>query len=313
VLEEAITGQIGLVKAWKADEFGNLVFRGTARNFNPECAMAAKYTIAEVDEIVPTGSINPADVHLPGIYVKAIVKTQADKKFEKVTLAKEAVEEDKDKKRVRIVKRAALELKDGMSVNLGIGIPTLAANYLPKGARIMLQSENGLLGMGPYPKPGQQDPDFINAGKETITMLPGASLFSSSESFAMIRGGHVDLTMLGAMEVSQEGDLANWIIPGKVVKGMGGAMDLVSSGARVVVTMEHNSKKGEFKIMEKCKLPLTGQKVVDRIITELAVFDVQKGKGLVLRELAEDTTLDEVRKRTGCSFTVAPDLQKMQG
>lgn len=318
VMEEAITGDIGIVKAWKADTYGNLIFRGTSSNFNPECAKAGKFTIAEVEEIVPAGELDPHHIHVPGVYVQAIVKANVEKKIERLTLDKGEVTDDTPttpaaERRQRIVRRAALELKDGMNVNLGIGIPTLASNYLPEGASIMLQSENGLLGMGPYPKPGQEDPDLINAGKETVSYLPGSSLFSSSESFAMIRGQHIDVTILGAMEVASNGDLANWIIPGKMVKGMGGAMDLVSSGSRVVVTMEHCSKKGAPKILNTCSLPLTGRSVVDCIITELAVFQVDKEAGkLVLTEHAEGVSVDEIREKTEASFDVSSDLCVMR-
>eukprot|EP00475_Leptophrys_vorax_P032437 TRINITY_DN5001_c0_g1_i1.p1 TRINITY_DN5001_c0_g1~~TRINITY_DN5001_c0_g1_i1.p1 ORF type:complete len:201 (+),score=68.27 TRINITY_DN5001_c0_g1_i1:174-776(+) len=199
-----------------------------------------------------------------------------------------------------------------MSVNLGIGMPTLASNYVPKGVTIMLQSENGLLGIGPYPKTGFEDPDLINAGKETVSYIPGSSIFSSSQSFAMIRGQHVELTVLGALQVSQFGDIANWIIPGKMVKGMGGAMDLVSSGTRVVVTMEHTAKGDAPKILKSCSLPLTGSRCVNRIITELGVFDVDFQKGLTLIEIAEDTTLDHIKKVTEAPFEVASNLRPMQ-
>jgi len=269
---------------------------------------------------VPVGSLSPNAIHLPGIYVDRIVPATEPKGIETLTLAADpsaqlgsqaASEKPSKDIRHKIAKRAAKELGDGFYVNLGVGMPTLVTEHMPPGVNLWLQSENGILGMGPFPTREQVDPDIINAGKETVTLLPGASTFDSSESFAMIRGGHIDVAILGAMEVSQAGDIANFMVPGKLVKGIGGAMDLVSNPDRtkVIAVLQHCAKDGTPKIRKECTLPLTGARAVTQIITEMAVFNVDRQAGeMELIELAEGVTMDELKAVTEADFKVREPL-----
>lgn len=321
ILEQSIKGDYALIKGWKADTKGNIIFRKTAQNLNPDCAKAAKITIAEVEEIVPAGSLDPDIIHLPGIFVNRLIKGEF---YEKAIENKTIKENDNQSyyentkksefqlKRQKISKRAALEIKSGMYVNLGIGIPTLVTNYVNEGIEVQFHSENGMLGSGEYPEIDKVDADLINASKETISETLGCSYFSSSDSFSIVRGSHISLTILGGMQVDENANLANWIIPKKLVRGMGGAMDLVSSDSKVLVCMEHTSKKGEPKIVKKCKLPITGINCVWKIITDLGVFEFNKEKELLLEEIFEDTTIDKVKYFTEADFKIAENLKTIK-
>jgi 3-oxoacid CoA-transferase len=323
LMETWLKADFTIIKAWKGDSAGNLVFKGTARNFSPMMAAAGKITIAEVEKLVPIGKLNPNDIQVPGIYVQRIFQGKKyQKRIEQRTISKPKLASDSvqnlapkitvglDKN--QIAQRISQELKDGFYVNLGIGIPTLVANYIPKDINVVLQSENGLLGIGPFPTEEKVDADLINAGKQTITMLPGSSLFSSAESFAMIRGEHVDLTILGAMEVSENGDIANWKIPGKMVKGMGGAMDLVASAKNIIVAMQHVSKDGKSKLLKNCSLPITGIQCVKKIVTELAVLEVLPEGGFRLLETAPGVTVADVQKATEGKLVVEGVIPEMR-
>nr|POF06920.1 succinyl-coa:3-ketoacid coenzyme a transferase 1, mitochondrial [Quercus suber] len=321
-METAIKGDVAIIRAHKVDEDGNCMFRYTTKSFAPLMAKAAKVAIVEAEHIVKTGELRPEDIDLPGIFIDRIVQATEDKIIEikKLRTPAEGSESESGQndglvRRNRIARRAAKELKPGFYVNLGVGMPTLAPSFLPANSKVWIQSENGILGMGPYPTEEELDADIINAGKETVTLIPGASTFDSSESFGMIRGGHIDVSMLGALQVGANGDLANYMIPGKVFKGMGGAMDLVSNPdeTKIVVLTDHVAKDGTPKIVQHCTLPLTGARCVSTIITDLCVFEVDRKKGfLTLTELAPGVEVDEIRQKTDAKFEIAENLGRME-
>ncbi|KAH6644748.1 hypothetical protein C7974DRAFT_430447 [Boeremia exigua] len=316
LMETALPGDVAIIRAHKVDEAGNCVFRYTTKAFGPIMAKAARLTIVEAEHIVPIGTFDAGEIDLPGIFVDRIVPATVPNSIEiKKLRDPSASGKPAGGHRARIAKRAAKELKAGYYVNLGVGIPTDAASYIPDGVKVWLQSENGILGMGPHPTEEEVDADIVNAGKQTVTLLPGASTFDSSESFGMIRGGHVDVSILGALQVSAAGDLANYMVPGKVFKGMGGAMDLVSNPeqTKVVVATEHVAKDGSSKIVQQCALPLTGARCVSTIITDLCVFEVDRvNGGLTLTEVADGVTVEQVREKTDAEFKVADDLKNME-
>lgn len=323
VRESWLKADFAIIKAWKGDTAGNLIFKGTAQNFSPMMAAAGKITIAEVEELVPAGSLDPAQIHTPGIYVQRIFEGKNyEKRIEQRAISKPIspvensvptpIQTGQGLDKNQIAKRIAREVKDGYYVNLGIGIPTLVANYIPEGINVVLQSENGLLGIGPFPTEDKVDPDLINAGKQTVTVLDGSALFSSAESFAMIRGGHVDLTILGAMEVSENGDIANWKIPGKMVKGMGGAMDLVASADNIIVAMQHVNKAGESKLLKTCSLPITGLRCVKKIVTELAVLEVMPEGGFKLLERAPGISVEQIQNATEGKLIIEGEIPEME-
>lgn len=327
LMEEALHGDVAILRAWKVDEAGNCLFKSTTKNYALVMAKAARTTIVEAENFVKLGELDPDAVDLPGIFVNRVVPATSEKHIETLQLAPAATTTSTPTepsgpqdveliKRTRIAKRAAKELKHGSYVNLGVGIPTLAPSYLPPSVHVWLQSENGILGMGPYPKTEQEaDPDTVNAGKQPVTLVPGAATFDSAESFGMIRGGHVDVSLLGALQVSAAGDLANYMIPGKVFNGMGGAMDLVSDPDRtkIVVVTYHTDKHNRSKIVQECDLPLTGRAVASTIITDMCVFQVDRANGgLTLTEIAEGVTVEQVRANTEATFTVAPKLKVME-
>ena len=301
VFIKGIRGNVAFVRAWKADTAGNLTYRMTEQNFNRAMATAADLVIAEVEEIVPVGTIDPNHVHTPGCYVDFLVQHHVT--LEDLGSSAGISSSRKiDESRMNIARRAFAELKKDEVVNLGIGIPTLVADLIKPGDGIILHTENGMLGVGPSPQDGGGAMDYpVNAGKIPVTALPGSAYFDSADSFAMIRGGHIDVAIMGGLEVDEKRNLANWAVPGKPLLGVGGAMDLASGAKKLIITLIHNGTDGTSKIVPECTLPLTAHEVVDMIITDLAVFTFDEGQ-LTLKELMPGATLEEVRSKTAARF-----------
>lgn len=319
IMETALQADFAMVRALKGDTEGNLIFNKSARNFSPLMAMAADVTIAEVEELVEPGKLGPDEIHLPGIFVQRIFKGESfANPIEKRTTRADGQQDlgpigptEGPLTRRQIAWRASLDLPDGGYVNLGIGVPTLVADYLDANRGIRLHSENGVLGVGPYPTEAEVDYYLINAGKETITLNPGGSTFDSSTSFAMIRGGHLDWAILGALQISEKGDLANWCIPGKKVNGMGGAMDLAAGAKNTMILTTHTDKKGNPKLVDSCAFPLTAQGTVNRIITDLAVITVGP-EGFVVEEMIDGLSREELQSKTGAKLSFADDVKVIE-
>lgn len=316
LLEESISTDFSFVKAWKGDQYGNLVFRGTAQNFNHDCAKSGKICIAEVEEFIEDGELNPNEIDIPGIFVNRIVKSNNMNNINLQILnnlnnlhnlynLKNINEEDL--KINKIIKRAAKEIKNGMYVNLGVGIPTKIPNFLHPDIAVNIHNENGLLGIGNYQNPHKFNSNIVNVGNEPINFINGSSTFSLSDSFSMIRGGYIDVTILGAFEVSSHGDISNWTIPNEKINGIGGSLDLIAGAKKIIIIMMHSDKNGNPKIVEKCKYPITAKGIVDLLITELAVFEFDKD-GMVLIEYSKDTNLATIKEKTGANFRISPNL-----
>jgi 3-oxoacid CoA-transferase len=317
LMVHSITADYGCIKGHVADEYGNVCFNKTALNFNADIAKASRCAIVEVEKIVPAGSLDPHHIQLPHIYVdRLFVGKDYVKPIEQYTIKKEGenakdssyFQTEEGKVRKKIAERAAKFVKDRMYINLGIGIPVLIPNFLDPELFVTFQGENGILGLGEFPYEHEVDPDLINAGKQVVTVVKGGAFMTSSETFAMIRGGHIDITFLGGMQVSERGDLANWIIPGKMVKGMGGAMDLVGGAKKRIVVMQHSTKNGRNKILRECSLPLTGSKVVSALITEKAVFQWDKLGKMFLTDVATESSVEDVKAHTEAIFHVDDNL-----
>ncbi|MDP2953408.1 MAG: 3-oxoacid CoA-transferase subunit B, partial [Chloroflexota bacterium] len=315
LLEEAITADFALVKAWRGDRFGNLVYRKGGRNFNPIMATAARVTVAEVDEIAEIGALDPETVGTSGVYVDRVVRADpalAPKGHTSVDVVGDLkAGQSKGLTRELIALRVAKELKDGMCVNLGTGLPSLVTDFIPEGMQVTLHAENGIVGYGRLAREDELDPELVIAGGRYIVLNPGASFCHHADAFAMIRGGHVDVTVLGAYQVSEKGDLANWMVPELEMGGIGGAMDLVTGVKRVIVAMEHTTPSGKPKIVKQCTYPLTGKGVVDTIVSNLALIRVRP-QGLVLEEVAQGVTPEEVQQATEPKLLLSPDLKTME-